>query len=206
MDLNLSNNSVRLTGTMAAAPTLSHESRGERFFLLPLEVRRLSGAADRLPVLLREGLLTARELREADRLCVSGELRSFNNRFGPGPRLVLSVFARSLDFCDGPDENLVQLRGTLCKRPNLRATPMGRDICDLMLAVNRRCARSDYRPGICGGRAAREAAFWEVGERLRLQGRFQSRDYIKLTDDGPVEKTAYEVSAAEIEFCGAEAQ
>ena len=167
MDLNLSNNSVRLTGTMAAAPTLSHESRGERFFLLPLEVRRLSGAADRLPVLLREGLLTARELREADRLCVSGELRSFNNRFGPGPRL---------------------------------------DICDLMLAVNRRCARSDYLPCICWGRTAREAAFWEVGERLRLQGRFQSRDYIKLTDDGPVEKTAYEVSAAEIEFCGAEAQ
>ena len=137
-------------------------------------------------------------MQNSGKLWVEGQLRTFNNRRGQGAKLVITVLARQLGFCDGEDENLVQLTGTLCKAPNLRTTPMGRDICDLMLAVNRHYGRSDYLPCICWGLKAREAAQWNVGTQLRLQGRIQSRNYIKLTEDGPVEKTAFEVSVTEI--------
>ena len=199
MELTQGNNIVRLVGTAAGRPMLSHESRGEAFYRLPLSVRRLSGTEDELPLLLRRSLLERLELREADKLCVSGELRSFNNRSGEGARLVITVFTRMLQLCEGEDENSVQLRGALCRPPTLRRTPMGRDICDLMLAVNRPCGRSDYLPCICWGPLARAAAVWEVGAKVQLAGRFQSRPYIKMTADGPLEKIAYEVSAAEIE-------
>ena len=106
---------------------------------------------------------------------------------------------KELLLCGGPDENSVFLTGTLCRVPNLRVTPMGRDICDLMLAVNRSYARSDYLPCICWGLRAREAARWPVGTAVRLEGRFQSRPYIKLTETGPVERVAYEVSVTEAE-------
>ena len=199
MELTQGNNIVRLVGTAAGRPMLSHESRGEAFYRLPLSVRRLSGTEDELPLLLRRSLLERLELREADKLCVSGELRSFNNRSGEGARLVITVFTRMLQLCEGEDENSVLLRGALCRPPTLRRTPMGRDICDLMLAVNRPCGRSDYLPCICWGPQARAAAVWEVGAKVQLAGRFQSRPYIKMTADGPLEKIAYEVSAAEIE-------
>ena len=199
MELIQGNNIVRLVGTAAGRPCLSHESRGEAFYRLPLTVRRLSGAEDELPLLLRRGLLEKLELREADKLCVSGELRSFNNRSGEGARLVISVFARALQFCEGEDENSVLLRGALCRPPTLRRTPMGRDICDLMLAVNRPYGRSDYLPCICWGPLAREISLCPTGTALQLAGRFQSRPYIKMTAEGPVEKVAYEVSAAEID-------
>ena len=111
---------------------------------------------------------------------------------------MISVFARDIWLGDESDCNQVSLFGTLCKTPTLRCTPMGRDICDLMLAVNRHYGRSDYLPCICWGTKAREAAQWEVGTKLRLEGRIQSRHYIKMTEDGPVEKTAYEVSVTEL--------
>lgn len=202
MELTQGNNIVRLVGTAAGRPMLSHESRGEAFYRLPLSVRRLSGTEDELPLLLRRSLLEKLELREADKLCVSGELRSFNNRSGEGARLVITVFARMLQLCEGEDENSVLLRGALCRPPTLRRTPMGRDICDLMLAVNRPCGRSDYLPCICWGPLAREVSLCPTGTALQLAGRFQSRPYIKMTADGPVEKVAYEVSAAEIERLG----
>ena len=126
-------------------------------------------------------------------------MRSFNNKRGEGAKLVITVFARGIVFDGGEDINRVALSGTLCKAPNLRVTPMGRDICDLMLAVNRRCGRSDYLPCICWGRRAREAALLGVGDRLELSGRIQSRPYIKLIDGQPVEKTAYEVSVTDME-------
>ena len=193
------NNIVRLVGTAAGRPTPSHESRGEAFYRLPLIVRRLSGAEDELPLLLRRRQLEALELQEADKLCVNGELRSFNNRSGEGAKLVITVFVRALQFCEEADENTVLLRGALCRPPTLRRTPMGRDICDLMLAVNRPFGRSDYLPCICWGPQARAAAVWEAGAKVQLAGRFQSRPYIKMTADRPTEKVAYEVSAAEIE-------
>ena len=198
MDMDYENNYTRLCGTLAAPPAYSHSSRGQDFYAFPLQVRRLSGNTDTVNILLRQSLLAGLELQDRAKLYVEGQLRSFNNRRGEGARLVITVFARSLGFCDEEDSNLVQLRGTLCRPPNLRTTPMGRDICDLMLAVNRRYGRSDYLPCICWGLQARQAAAWAVGDQVQLYGRLQSRAYIKLTEDGPVEKTAYEVSVMEI--------
>ena len=183
-----------LRGILAAAPAFSHMSRGERFFIFPVETRRLSGTADTINVIARESLLRSAEIMEAGRIQVTGELRSFNNKRGEGARLVITVFAKELGFTDGEDMNVIELAGTLCKPPNLRVTPMGRDICDLMLAVNRRCGRSDYLPCICWGRRAREYSQLQVGDRLSLTGRIQSRPYIKLIEGEPVEKVAYEVS------------
>lgn len=190
---NIRNHAV-LRGILAAAPAFSHMSRGERFFIFPVETRRLSGTADTINVIARESLLRSAEIMEAGRIQVTGELRSFNNKRGEGARLVITVFAKELGFTDGEDMNVIELTGTLCKPPNLRVTPMGRDICDLMLAVNRRCGRSDYLPCICWGRRAREYSQLQVGDRLSLTGRIQSRPYIKLIEGEPVEKVAYEVS------------
>ena len=190
---NIRNHAV-LRGILAAAPAFSHMSRGERFFIFPVETRRLSGTADTINVIARESLLRSAEIMEAGRIQVTGELRSFNNKRGEGARLVITVFAKELGFTDGEDMNVIELAGTLCKPPNLRVTPMGRDICDLMLAVNRRCGRSDYLPCICWGRRAREYSQLQVGDRLSLTGLIQSRPYIKLIEGEPVEKVAYEVS------------
>ena len=192
-------NAVRLCGTLAGAPAFSHESRGQRFYSFPLEVRRLSGNSDTLNIVLRREQLEAVEAAEREKLLITGQLRSYNNRRGEGAKLVLTVLAKELLLCEGPDENSVFLTGTLCRAPNLRVTPMGRDICDLMLAVNRSYARSDYLPCICWGLRAREAARWLVGTAVRLEGRFQSRPYLKLTESGPVERVAYEVSVTEAE-------
>ena len=192
-------NTVHLVGTAAGRPSLSHECRGEAFYLLPLTVRRLSGTEDTLPLLLRRRQLETLEIGGEEKLRVCGELRSFNNRSGEGARLRLTVFVRTAAFGGGEDDNLVLLRGALCREPRLRRTPLGREICDLLLAVRRGYGRSDYLPCLCWGAAAREAALWPVGTRVRLAGRFQSRSYIKQTPVGPEPRVAYEVSAAEIE-------
>lgn len=179
------NNYAELCGTLAAPPALSHENRQERFFTFPLETQRLSGTIDRVNVVVRERLLAEMPLEEPARLCVTGDVRSFNNRRGPGAKLVITVFARDIAPCDEPyDRNLILLSGTLCKPPNLRTTPMGRDICDLMLAVNRHYGRSDYLPCITWGARACETALWDVGTRVSLEGRLQSRSYIKVLDTG----------------------
>ncbi len=196
---NTDTNFVRLCGTLAAPPAFSHTSRGESFYRLPLEVRRLSGAADTLPVLLRRRQLESLAPEDAGKLCVEGEVRTFNNRRGEGARLVITVFAREIGFCGEDDGNLVRLAGTLCRAPSLRRTPMGREICDLLVAVNRRYGRADYLPCICWGRTAREAARLGVGARVSLEGRFQSRNYLKIVEDAAVEKTAYEISASTLE-------
>lgn len=198
MDMNTESNYTRLCGHIAGSPVYSHSSRGQRFFSFPLEISRLSGNLDRVNVIIRQEQLSALELLDSGKLCVTGELRSFNNRHGEGAKLVITIFAKELYFCDEEDCNLVRLRGTLCKAPNLRSTPTGRDICDLMLAVNRHYGRSDYLPCICWGIKAREASQWSVGTVVELEGRIQSRRYIKVTEEGAVEKTAFEVSVTEI--------
>lgn len=195
MDMTYENNYIRLCGTMAAAPAFSHTGRGERFYTFPLEVQRLSGNTDTVNIIVRETQLQLLEIQGQGKLCVTGQLRTYNNRRGDGAKLVITVLAKELCFCDGEDENTVLLTGTLCKTPNLRTTPMGRDICDLMLAVNRSYGRSDYLPCICWGIKAREAALWTVGTVIHIDGRIQSRRYIKLIDGEAVEKTAFEVSA-----------
>ena len=198
MDMISTNNYIRLCGVMAAAPAFSHASRNQSFLAFPLEVQRLSGNIDTLNVIVRPQQLAAVKITEQSKLCVTGQLRSFNNRHGDGAKLIISVFARELTLAEESDCNLVRLSGTLCKSPTLRTTPMGRDICDLMLAVNRHYGRSDYLPCICWGALAKKAALLDVGSRLQLEGRIQSRHYIKLTEEGPVEKTAYEVSVTEL--------
>ena len=205
MDESRNENRVFLRGTVGEGPAFSHESRGEHFDRFTLDVERLSGTVDHIHILARRSLLDNLELPEAGtgtKLSVAGEVRSFNNRSGVGARLVISVFARALWFEDGEDENSVQLAGTLCKAPNYRMTPLGREICDLMLAVNRRCGRSDYLPCIAWGSAARAAANWAVGDTVRLDGRIQSRAYTKTVDGESVEKTAYEVSILTISRTG----
>ena len=200
MDMICENNFVQLSGSLAGRPEFSHSARGQNFYSFPLEVMRLSGNSDTVNIILRESQLKQLELSDFDKISVTGQLRSFNNRSGQGAKLVITVFAKELAFCSGEDENIVSLKGTLCKQPNLRSTPMGRDICDLMLAVNRHYGRSDYLPCICWGRLAQEAAMWGVGSKLSLTGRIQSRNYIKLSDSGAVEKTAFEVSVSRAEL------
>ena len=198
MDENISRNTARLCGVIAAAPTFSHSGRGESFYTFPLEAARLSGATDKINIIVRDELMESIQLCEAEKICVVGELRSFNNKSGEGAKLVITVFAKELYLCDDDDLNEVHLIGTLCKKPNLRMTPMGRDICDLMLAVNRRYGRSDYLPCITWGLKAREAAEWGTGTMVTLEGRIQSRNYIKIVGGDPVEKTAFEVSVTDI--------
>ena len=193
------NNHIKLVGVPAGRPVYSHSSRGQEFFSFPLTVERLSGNTDTLNILIRREQLEALEVEEQGKLCVIGEVRSYNSRRSTGARLVITVLARELRFCDEEDCNQVFLSGTLCKAPNLRSTPMGREICDLMVAVNRHYGRSDYLPCLCWGLSAREAARWSVGTRIHLDGRLQSRNYIKMTEEGPVEKTAFEISAISIE-------
>lgn len=191
-------NLVELCGTAETNAVFSHESRGERFYRFPLTIHRLSGTADTLNVIVREHLLSSAAIIPGQRLQVSGELRSFNNKHSEGSKLVITVFAHSLLPADGADANSVALRGTLCKLPNLRTTPMGREICDFMLAVNRHYGRSDYLPCIAWGIKAKETAQWPVGTVVSLTGRVQSRQYVKVIEGAAVEKTAFEVSVVEI--------
>lgn len=193
------NNYARLCGTLAGPVVFSHQNRQERFFRFPLRMERLSGTEDVINVLARERLLQA-GLESTARIEVTGEIRTFNNTSGDGAKLVISLFAQRLTLSDAEaDENLVLLTGTICKPPVLRRTPLGREICDLMLAVNRHYGRSDYLPCLVWGNRAHEASRWNVGTVVSLTGRFQSRQYHKLLPDGAVtERTAYEISAAEI--------
>ena len=191
----VNNNSIILRGRLAASPTLSHINHGVEYFLLPLRVCRLSGAADTLHVIAsREQLDAFPALEEGSPLTVRGEVRTFNNRSGVGSRLVVSVFARSLSREDGEDENHLEISGVLCKPPVLRTTPLGRTICDMILAANRRYGRADYLPCIAWGSLAYRCGAMDVGDRLDLEGRLQSRVYTKEIDGRVQERTAFEVS------------
>lgn len=197
MDMTYENNSVLLCGHMAEKPCYSHSSRGQDFYTFPLEIPRLSGNCDTLNILVRPRQLESAGVESGDKLLITGQLRTFNNRKKEGAKLVITVLAKEIELCDSDYQNSILLHGTLCKKPNLRCTPMGREICDLMLAVNRRYGRSDYIPCICWGNLARTAADWDVGTKLDIEGRVQSRKYIKLIDSVACEKTAYEVSVTE---------
>lgn len=192
MDNNF--NRVRLCGRAAGEPKLSHINHGESFYRFPLSVERLSGQEDRLPVILPRPLLEAHPVHTGDVLTLTGQLRSFNNRSGQGPRLVISVFVRELIPGGAAPFNQIQLSGILCKTPTLRRTPLGREICDLILAVNRRYGRADYLPCIAWGVIAQQTAILPVGSRLTVEGRVQSRGYTKTVDGVEQERTAYEVS------------
>ena len=185
-------NEVLLEGVALETPSLSHENHSTRFYRFPLQVPRLSGQVDTLPILLPESMLP--QVTEGGNLRVQGQLRSFNNRSGVGSRLVLTVYARR--DAPGLDEpcNQITLSGTLCKPPVFRRTPLGRSICDLMLAAPRRYGRADYLPVIAWGQLAVRAGRLQVGDPLSLEGRVQSRTYHKVTDLGTEARVAYEVS------------
>lgn len=189
-------NHIELCGTMETAPAFSHENHGRRFYRFLLAVERLSGTVDLLPVLASEELLEQTEVCRGEALRVTGQLRSFNRRAETGRRLVISVYAETMELCDDAPDNRVQLTGALCREPIFRRTPLGREICDGMLAVNRPYRRTDYLPCIFWGRTARRIAALGVGSRVTLEGRLQSREYTKLLeDDTLVQRTAYEISA-----------
>ena len=188
-------NRIRLHGRVECLPALSHSNHGVDFFSFPLEVCRLSGAYDRLNVVVPRGLLEdCPELAPGRGVTVGGEVRTFNNRSGVGSRLVISTFARELIPGEGEDENRLDLSGTLCKPPSLRSTPLGRTICDMILAVNRRYGRADYLPCIAWGSLAHRCAGLSVGDRIWLNGRLQSRRYTKTLGEETREHTAFEVS------------
>ena len=186
-------NRARLCGTVMTDPAVSHANHGEEFCRFFLSVQRLSGQADLLPVVVSRRTLTENPVQVGDTVTVQGQLRSFNNKSGVGARLVIDLFARSVtaggEYC-----NHIELSGTVCKAPTLRRTPLGREICDVILAVNRRYGRADYLPCISWGAIARETAALTVGSPMALGGRLQSRTYSKALEGGCEERIAYEVS------------
>ena len=187
-------NRVQLCGTVDSEPVFSHANHGISFFKFTLAVERLSGLSDKLAVIVSAPLLAAVPLRVGDMVTVQGQLRSYNNKSGQGSRLVISVFAHVLEAGGETPLNLIQLSGVLCKPPVLRRTPLGREICDMILAVNRRYGRADYLPCIAWGAVAQQAAAMDTGERLTAEGRVQSRTYSKAENGVVTERTAYEVS------------
>lgn len=193
--MELTANHITLRGSLSSMPQFSHENHGRRFFRFSLEVPRLSGAVDVLPVIAQEDVLNAMELSDGEMLTVTGQIRSHNVREDSRRRLLIFVFANLIVCEDGMPLNDVVLEGPLCREPTYRRTPLGREICDVMLAVPRAFRRADYLPCILWGRTALECSQYHTRDILRITGRLQSRTYTKITDSGSEERTAYEISA-----------
>lgn len=188
-------NQITLRGSLCGLPVFSHENHGRRFFRFELEVPRLSGAVDTLPVIAQEQVINTIDLSGGECLTVVGQIRSHNSRTGGARHLLIFVFATDIVAEDGEPINDVILTGPLCKEPVHRKTPLGREICDVMLAVPRAFRRADYLPCILWGRTAQEVSECHVRDVITIEGRLQSRIYTKVTDSGSIQRTAYEISA-----------
>ena len=188
-------NQIKIRGSLQNLPQFSHENHGKQFYRFFLEVPRLSGAVDILPVVADSWILSKMDLSGGEMLTVTGQIRSHNSRTDGVRHLLIFVFAQSIVCEDGEPMNEVLLQGPLCKEPTYRRTPLGREICDVMLAVPRAFRRADYLPCILWGRTAQEVSECHTRDCIRIYGRLQSRIYTKLTEDGPEERTAYEISA-----------
>ena len=193
-------NQITLCGSLCALPEYSHSNHDRRFYRFSLEVERLSGTADILPVVAAEDVLMEADLFAGGRFLVAGQIRSFNSRAQTGRKLIISVFAESVTTTEQQPQNDAVLTGTICKPPIYRRTPLGREICDVMLAVPRQYQRTDYIPCILWGRTAETAADLSVGTKITLTGRLQSRSYVKVLPEGAEERTAYELSAMGMEI------
>ena len=193
--MELTANHVILRGSLICLPQFSHENHGRRFFRFSLEVPRLSGTVDTLPVIAQEDVLNSMDLSDGEMLTVTGQVRSHNIRIDGKRRLLIFVFAEVILCEDGQPLNEVTLSGPICREPTYRRTPLGREICDVMLAVPRAFRRADYLPCILWGRTAQECAQYHTRDVLHITGRLQSRVYTKVTDSGSEERTAYEISA-----------
>ena len=211
MNTNYSdNNHIVLVGKVTSDKIFSHEIYGEKFYIFNLSVPRLSGNADIIPITISERLLELEDLSIDKKIIVEGQFRSYNSYENEKNRLVLTVFAKEVKFVENQDEeievskdftsNEVILNGYICKKPIYRQTPFGREISDILLAVNRAYNKSDYIPCIAWGRNARFCENIVVGTEVRIIGRVQSRSYEKKYEDGRIEtKVAYEVSVASLE-------
>jgi len=188
-------NQITLRGSLVSLPQFSHENHGRRFFRFFLEVPRLSGAVDTLPVIAEEGILLGTDLSDGNMLTVAGQVRSHNVRYDGKRHLLIFAFANALLCEDGEPINDVLLEGPICREPTYRRTPLGREICDVMLAIPRAFRRADYLPCILWGRTAMEIARCHTRDILQIRGRLQSRIYTKITESGSEERTAYEISA-----------
>lgn len=199
----LANNKVFLSGEVESSPVYSHELYGEGFYEFYLRVSRLSGQADVLPVTVSERIMSGVDLTIGARVALSGQFRSYNKIENEHSKLMLTVFVR--DFLpydeNEPNPNVTELNGYVCKPPVYRTTPFNREICDVLLAVNRSYNKSDYIPCIAWGRNARFVRNIEVGQNIRITGRIQSRKYNKkLGGDVIEERTAYELSVNKITY------
>ena len=199
MTANLQNNSVTISGMVMGEPVYSHEIYGEKFYEVTLSVKRLSGMDDYLPISVSEHLMSE-TFHEGQMVTVAGQFRSYNKTIGDKSKLMLTVFVRDvLPYDESINPNTLELTGYICKPPIYRTTPFNREICDVLIAVNRQYNKSDYIPCIVWGRNARFAGSLAVGEHINVVGRVQSRNYQKkLPDESVVTRTAYEVSVSKI--------
>jgi single-stranded DNA-binding protein len=195
------NNRIVAVGRLEGPLSLSHEVMNEPFFTGTLLVKRLSGALDKLPLTIPGKLMAGSRLDDGRQLMIQGQVRSYNKVIDGAGRLMVTLFAQNLNETQENDTlNKVSLSGALCRPPVYRSTPFGREICDMMLAVNRAFGKSDYVPCIAWGRNAQYAARFKIGDRVRLTGRLQSREYQKLLENGEyMVRVAYEVSAFTLE-------
>ena len=201
----MENNKVTVIGTIVSGFTFSHAVFGEGFYLVDLLVNRLSEQADIISLMISERLIDVTKDYQGCTMEASGQFRSYNRHEEKKNRLVLSVFARELSFVEEEDDsvksNQIYLDGYICKPPVYRKTPLGREIADLLIAVNRPYGKSDYIPCICWGRNARYASAFAVGGHVLIWGRIQSREYMKRLSETEMEKrTAYEVSVSKLEY------
>ena len=199
------NNQVTMIGEIVSEFEFSHGVYGEGFYLVDISVSRLSDSVDYIPLMVSERLVDVTQSYIGETISVSGQFRSYNRHEEKKNRLILSVFVRELEFVDEIEDdiksNQIYLDGYICKEPIYRKTPLGREIADLLVAVNRSYGKSDYIPCICWGRNARYASSFEVGSHVEVYGRIQSREYIKKIGEEQTEKrVAYEVSVNKIEF------
>lgn len=204
-DKILENNQVSIVGEIISDFQYSHEVYGEGFYMVEVAVSRLSNFSDYIPLMISERLIDTSQSYIGQKVYVTGQFRSYNRHEELKNRLVLSVFVREIEFIEEETEemksNQILLDGYICKDPIYRKTPLGREIADLLVAVNRSYGKSDYIPCICWGRNARFAARFEVGVHVQIWGRIKSREYVKRLNEDEVEKrTAYEVSVSKIEY------
>ena len=204
-DKVIENNQVSIMVEIASEFVFSHEVFGEGFYMVDILVKRLSNSSDRIPVMISERLVDVTQDYQGEYIQILGQFRSYNRHEEKKNRLVLSVFAREISFVEEESDkmktNQIFLDGYICKMPVYRKTPLGREIADMLVAVNRPYGKSDYIPCICWGRNARFSSTFEVGGHVQVWGRIQSRDYMKKLDGDITEKrTAYEVSVSKLEY------
>lgn len=201
----IENNQVQIMGEIISEFSFSHEVYGEGFYMMDISVKRLSDSYDIIPVMISERLIDVTQNYKGEMIQIFGQFRSYNRHEEKKNRLVLSIFAREISFVEEENDkiksNQIFLDGYICKNPVYRRTPLGREIADMLLAVNRPYGKSDYIPCICWGRNARFASGFEVGGHVQIWGRIQSREYVKRLENDTTEKrVAYEVSVSKLEY------